>query len=191
MEWLEKNIGLCFIFVFVLLVVLILLGLLTYLKSRKIYRQNNESQITMRADVELSTENSIVTLNINLYNASFKDVTLSQLGFIYKNQRIDFYQEACQLLQRDKIVIEERNHLVFKMKIDRFEEMLSIIAFKDKKIYPIRSFVTDIIGIEKITKSKALTKVMKDRQKERFQTIKEQNKEIKISREPKTVPTKK
>lgn len=32
---------------------------------------------------------------------------------------------------------------------------------------------------------------MKDRQKERFQTIKEQNKEIKISREPKTVPTKK
>ena len=105
MEWLEKNIGLCFIFVFVLLVILILLGLLTYLKSRKIYRQNNESQITMRADVELSTENSNVTLNINLYNASFKDVTLSQLGFIYKNQRIDFYQEACQLLQRDKIVI--------------------------------------------------------------------------------------
>lgn len=104
---------------------------------------------------------------------------LNWVLFIKINALI-FIQEACQLLQRDKIVIEERNHLVFKMKIDRFEEMLSIIAFKDKKIYPIRSFVTDIIGIEKITKSKALTKVMKDRQKERFQTIKEQNKEIKI-----------
>ena len=98
MEWLEKNIGLCFIFVFVLLVILILLGLLTYLKSRKIYRQNNESQITMRADVELSTENSNVTLNINLYNASFKDVTLSQLGFIYKNQRIDFLSRSLSII---------------------------------------------------------------------------------------------
>ncbi len=190
MEWLEKNIGLCLVIIFVLLLILIFIGLLTYLKSRKIYRQNNESQITMRTDIELSTETSNVTLNINLYNASFKDVTLSQLGFIYKNQRIDFYQEALQLLKTDRIVIEERNHLVFKMKCERFEEMLSIIAFKDKKIYPIRSFVTDIIGIEKITKSKALTKVMRDRQKERFQSIKDQNKEIKTKITEKKQPEK-
>ena len=68
--------------------------------------------------------------------------------------------------------------------------MLSIIAFKDKKIYPIRSFVTDIIGIEKITKSKALTKVMRDRQKERFQSIKDQNKEIKTKITEKKQPEK-
>ena len=178
MEWIEKNIALCMLLVFILLVIILLIGILTFIKSKKIYRQNNESQVVMKADIELSTSTSNVTLNINLYNSSFKDVTLSQLGFIYKNQKIDFYQEACEILKQDKIVIETRNHVNFKMNIERFEEMLKIIAYKDKKIYSIRSFVTDIIGIEKVTKSKSLTKVLQSRQNERFAAIKEQNKEM-------------
>ena len=145
MEWIEKNIALCMLLVFILLVIILLIGILTFIKSKKIYRQNNESQVVMKADIELSTSTSNVTLNINLYNSSFKDVTLSQLGFIYKNQKIDFYQEACEILKQDKIVIETRNHVNFKMNIERFEEMLKIIAYKDKKIYSIRSFVTDIM----------------------------------------------
>lgn len=98
MEWLEKNIGLCFIFVFVLLVILILLGLLTYLKSRKIYRQNNESQITMRADVELSTENSNVTLNINLYMPLLKMLPFLNWVLFIKINALIFYPRSLSII---------------------------------------------------------------------------------------------
>ncbi len=182
MTWIKENIEICILFIFVLLLLLLIIGVLTFIKSRKIYKQNNESQITMRADVEVSTLTSNVTLKIKLYNSSFKDVNLSQLGFVYKHQRIDFYNEACEFLKQDKLHIEARDYLSFNMNVEHFEEMIHIVAYKDKKIYPVRCFVIDTIGIEKITPSKALTKVLKERQKDRFDKIKEQNKEIKVAK---------
>lgn len=173
MEWLQNNSWIFGLAGLVLAVIVTIIVIIILIKAGKLSSSIVDSSIKMTASLMFDSDDGTEFLNINIFNTSFKDVTIGDFGIDYKNQRFNFVAEYIEAKKITSVpTISARTSINFRFDPQRLEKFILAHNYKSKSVSTIKMFVTDSVGNQFLRKNSALSKVLKERQKQRVRQAK-------------------
>jgi len=186
MEFIIENIELI---ILVLLVVIILVLIRVYVYNIYFSKYFTNRKFQVRSAYEIDPKTNGKCFNIYIYNKNINDVSINSMGFIYRNQSIDYFKTyKASVISNDdtKLVIPSRDSIKVVVPIDQFETVLFDNNRGKRKIAKIRAYVTDSLGVQTTFCSKSIRKIvakdLKQINRIKYQEIKKMFQERKIEK---------
>lgn len=174
------------LFVVLVLVVIMIIGvaLLSY-QVFKLSKSTIESTLKVDAGINFEAEEVIdensksktnfkEVLEFNIYNNNWRDIIISDFGFMYKGISITFIDEYKRQKQNEKgyVVVPARKSISFKIAPEIIEQFILEHNFNAQNLADIKDFVTDNVGTTVLKRNRSLTRVLNTRQKARLKLAK-------------------
>ncbi len=169
MDWLKTNGWIFSIIAIGLVLVVFVICLMIFFKTRKLSNSIVDSSLKMTASLMYDSDDGNEVLNINIFNTSFKDVSIGDFGIDYRNQRLNFLAEYIESKKLNSLpIIQARTSINFRFNPQKLEKFILSHNYKETKISTIYMVVTDSVGNEFVKKNRALSKVLRQRQEQRL-----------------------
>jgi hypothetical protein len=160
MELIKENFELVTIILFTV-VILILTRVYIYNVFYAKYFTNKKFQI--RSTYEIDPKNQRNNFVIYVYNKNINDVSINSLGFLYRNQSIDYFKKIKEeLIPKEdiKLVIPSRDAIKVLVPVDQFESIIYDNNRGKKTISKIMTYVTDTLGVQTKFLSKSVRSIV-------------------------------
>jgi len=161
MDFLNENIGLVTLIGFIILTILSLLNIVL---SRLMASHFSNVKFNVLSSVDFNTETGENLYRLRIHNHNINDVRVTSVGFLYKEQNIDYYQKylvSKNLPLDSKIVIYTRDYMTIDIEPLGLKSIILDINQGLHQLKGLKVFVTDSLGITSYTKAKMIRKHIK------------------------------
>lgn len=161
MDFLNENIGLVTLIGFIILTILSLLNIVL---SRLMASHFSNVKFNVLSSVDFNTETGENLYRLRIHNHNINDVRVTSVGFLYKEQNIDYYQKylvSKNLPLDSKIVIYTRDYMTIDIEPLGLKSIILDINQGLQQLKGLKVFVTDSLGITSYTKAKMIRKHIK------------------------------
>lgn len=186
MEFIKNNFE---IIIIVLSIIMLLILIRVYLYNVYYSKYFTNKKFQVRSTYEINPKDQSKNFVIYVYNKNINDVSINSLGFIYRDQSIDYFKKIKEeLIAKDdmKLVIPARDAIKVIVPVDEFELIIYENNRSKKKIGSILCYVTDTLGVQSKYKAKSVQYIVKKDYRQRVKDLKNQVKkakqEVKIER---------
>jgi len=152
----------------------------------KLAKHFSNQKVNVKASYnhDMTTNNPSIMITVN--NQNVNDLKLIGIGFIYKEQTIDYFKTAIRERGSEKtnqLIIDSRDAIKIPVEVDSLKNIIHDLNEGSKKVKPLEVFATDVSGTQSKRKAKSikrmLKKLLKQNRLERKKTLKAKKKEIK------------
>ena len=122
----------------------------------------------IKTDYEFEPLSKKEIFTIQIYNNNLTDARLAGLGYIYKNQTIDYYKTYLKQINYaldGKIMIPSRDSIKVEIDIDSLMTVIKDYNQGKTRVKKLICFVTDSLGVTTTVKAKTIRKVIKNKLK--------------------------
>ncbi|WP_025725414.1 hypothetical protein [Acholeplasma granularum] len=145
-----------FIFTFIFLIVII--SLIRYL-----YELFTENKFIIVASSNIVSGELEKQFMVRIFNKNMNDIRISSLGFSYKENNIDFfnqYLEDNKLSNNHKVVVLSRDYITLNIHTNKLKNVILDINKGKMKVSKLDVYVTDALGITTKIKAKEIRKII-------------------------------
>lgn len=168
-------------FVILILVIILIIQLRVLIYNKYFSKHFSNKKFVVKSNYLIDPSDEQKKFTIEVYNNNINDTRIIGLGYIYRNQSIDYFKTYLRinnLEEESRVVIPSRDSIKLEMEVEELEKIVLNNNRGKKKIKNIYVFVTDSLGLSTIAKGKTISKKLRINQISRLKNQKEEDKKI-------------